>query len=252
MTVGRGSSERSRRPDEIALALRSDFAAEFQRTYDRTAPPDPVLATLFQALAVQIGRVYREAEDVFPWQVLDDLMSGLGMPRPEATPAQTIVAFSNIDRRERLTQQLRLQGKSPRGEPMFFIPDAPIELSSTTLACAAVVEDGRMRAITGATLPGGMPLPPMSVTCDAAHGHAALLMAFDCDRGHLSGLGLRLETGAVSSAAAVAFARSPWYVLTSEGVTTEAGVMRGARGAGGMNYLEFDDVAAERAMHLAL
>jgi len=245
MSAGTGSSERSRRPDEIAMALRSDFAAEFQRQFDRTATPDPVLATMFQALAVQIGRVYREADDVFPWQVLDDLMAGLAMPRPEATPAQTIVAFSNIDKRERISGQLRLQGKSPRGEPMFFIPDASIELSPTSLAFAAVAEDGRLRALPGATLPGGVPLPPVSVPCSAASGHSALLLAFEGDRGHLSGLGLRVDTGVIGSAAAVALARSPWYVLNTEGIATEAGVMRGSRGPGGMHYLEFDDIAAQ-------
>jgi len=38
--------------------------------------------------------------------------------------------------------------------------------------------------------------------------------------------------------------RSPWNLLDPGGVSTGAGVMRSRRGRGGINYLEFDDVAA--------
>ncbi len=227
---------------EIAAALRSGFLAEFQAQFERVPTPDPVLATLFQALAVQVGRVYQEAEDVFPWQVLDDLMAGLGMPRPAALPAQTVVAFSSIDKRERISGELALEGSSSQGERMTFAPDASIELANTALRFGAVAEGNRLHSIPGATLPGGAPWPPGSMPCAAAGGAPALLLAFQCDAAHLSGLGLHLKTGALGSPLAVAISRSPWVLLDATGVSRDHGTLRSRVDRGGINHLDFIDL----------
>ena len=141
-----------RTASDVATELRRDFARLFQAEFGREPTSDPVLSVLQQALGVQIGRVYQEAENVFPWQVLDDLMAGLGMPRPMASPAQTVVAFTNVDRRERISSELVLVGVSPKGETVRFTPDVSIELAPTSLRFAGVAEQGQLQVITGALL----------------------------------------------------------------------------------------------------
>lgn len=226
---------------DIAADLRRDFLLAFQTEFERAPTSDPVLAVLFHALGVQIGRVYQEAEDVFPWQVLDDLMAGLAMPRPSAAPAQTVVSFTNLDRRERIGSDLALQGMSKTGEQLTFAPDASIELQPTSLKFAGVAEGGRLHVIPGATLPTGLPWPPGAVPCAAASGPPAILLAFQCDDAHLSGLGLHLRTSAIGSQVAGAIGRSPWIVLDADGVSREKGTLRAQIGRGGVNYLEWFD-----------
>ena len=240
----------ARTPADIAAALRSTFLAEFQALQGRVPAQDAVLSTLFQALAVQIGRVYQEAEDVFPWQVLDDLMSGLGMPRPAALPAQTVVAFTGVDRRERISGEFALEGNSSQGERISFAPDASIELADTSLLFAAVAEGNRLQSIPGAMLPGGVPWPPSSTPCASASGAPALLLAFKSDAGHLSGLGVHLKTGALGSAIAVALARSPWILLDSDGVARDAGTLRSRIDRGGINHLDFVDLREQESANL--
>lgn len=229
---------------DIAAELRSDFRYAFQKEFEQEPTSDPVLAVLFHALAVQIGRVYHEAEEVFPWQVLDDLMAGLGMPRPSASPAQTVVAFTNVDRRERIGSDLPLQGTSKSGERLTFAPDTSIELAPTVLRFSGVAEGGRLHIIPGASLPWGLPWPPAAVPCTAASGPPAMLFAFACDPGHLSGLGLHLKTSAIGSQVTGAIARSPWIILDVEGVSHDAGTLRSSIGRGGSNHLDWFDARA--------
>jgi hypothetical protein len=96
---------------DIAAELRREFEIAFQARFGSQAVNrDPVLFTLFHSLAVQIGRVYDEAEQVFPAAVLDDIISALGMPHRLAQPAQAVVAFSGLDRRERIGPETELSG----------------------------------------------------------------------------------------------------------------------------------------------
>lgn len=224
----------------IAAELRRDFQRAYQTQFDRAPMQDPVLMTLIHALAVQTARVYREAEDIFPWQVLDDLMNGLGMPRLTALPAQTIVAFGNLDRRECIGPDLALQGMSNSGETLTFAPDVSIELAPVKLVFSGVAENGQLATVAGATLEDGTPWSPSSVACAAARSAPALLLAFDTDGASISGLGLHVNTGGVSRIAE-ALQRSPWIMLGEDGASRDAGTMRARVGRGGVNLLEWFD-----------
>jgi hypothetical protein len=227
---------------DIAAEMRRDFQRAYQAQFDRAPAQDPVLTTLMQALAVQVGRVYQEAEDTFPWQVLDDLMHGLAMPRLTPTPAQVVMAFRNLDTRERIGPDLSVQGLTPTGEYMTFAPDVSIELAPSTLVFAGVAERGELQVVPGASLRGNMPWPPNRVRCAAATGAPALLLAFDCDVGHLSGLGVHVNTGGVTHPVTAALQRSPWILLGNDGVSRDAGTMRRTIGRGGVNLLEWFDM----------
>ncbi|MEO8225899.1 MAG: hypothetical protein ABI637_00625, partial [Gemmatimonadota bacterium] len=137
----------SRDAGEIAAELRREFDVALQQRYGTQAQPDPVLATLFHSFATQIGRLYKEAEYAFPLGVLDDLLAGLGMPPRLAQPAQTVVAFTGITQRERLTLETELVGTARSGERFDFVPDDSIELAPTELRFAAVYENGRLTTV---------------------------------------------------------------------------------------------------------
>jgi hypothetical protein len=232
--VHRALGHTTRGAAEIAAELRRDFARAMEAQHGTAPLPDPVLATLFQALAVQVSRVYEEAERVFPVTVLDDLVAGLAMPPRLASPAQAVVRFAGMDQRETLTPDTQLGGFTRTGAPVGFAPDEPFEISPTTLVFAALWEDGRLHAVPGARLPGGAVIPPGSVPLALRGAAPTLYLAFDADEAHLGGLGIFLDA---EGAAAEALARSPWQLLGPEGTVHEDGMLRPVPGRGGVRRL---------------
>lgn len=226
---------------EIGGELRREFDRALYAHYGTESRPDPVLATLFHTLSVQIARAYEEAESVFPATMLDDLVGVLGMPARLAHPAQTVVHFTRIDQRERISRQTELFGTARTGEQVGFAPDEPIEIAPTELVFAAVFEDGRLHTLPGARVPGGPPVPPGSTTLPEWASPAALYLAFRTDPAHLGGLGLYLDTGSASPAVAAALARSPWQLLDRAGCVCEAGMLRATPGRGGVRRLVWLD-----------
>ena len=235
----------SRDAGEIAAELRREFDIALQERYGTQAQPDPVLATLFHAFATQIGRLYREAEHAFPLGVLDDLLAGLGMPPRLAQPAQTVVAFTGIDRRERLPLETELIGTARSGERFAFVPDESIELAPTELRFAAVYENRRLTTVSGARpVKGGPFTMPSTAALDLGVAPPALWLAFDADAAHLGGLGVLLETLPLGGPVARGLERSPWHLLDERGAATERGTLRVRPGRGGVRRLEWlDDTA---------
>jgi hypothetical protein len=231
---------------EIGSELRREFDRALYAHYGTQSRPDPVLATLFHTLSVQIARVYDEAESVFPATVLDDLVGVLGMPPRLAHPAQTVVHFTRIDQRERITPETELFGATRTGERVGFAPDESIEIAPTQLVFAAAFEDGRLHALPGARVPGGPPIPPGSTSLSAWESPPAIYLAFLTDPAHLGGLGLYVDTASANPAVADALARSPWQILDRAGCVWEAGMMRGRPGRGGVQRLAWlDDPAPD-------
>lgn len=234
-----------RTASEIGSEMRREFDRALYAHYGTQSRPDPVLATLFHTLSVQIARVYGEAESVFPEAVLDDLVGVLGMPPRLAHPAQTVVQFTRIDRRERITPETELFGTTRTGEQVGWAPDESIEIAPTQLVFAAAFEEGRLHALPGACLPDGPPVPPGSAPLPAWEGPPALYLAFRADEGHLGGLGLYLDAAPGSEAVAGALARSPWQLLDASGCVHEAGMLRARTGRGGVRRLVWLDEDAE-------
>ncbi len=246
-----GQSPRS--ASEIGGEMRREFDRALYAHYGTRSRPDPVLATLFHTLSVQIARVYEEAESVFPEAVLDDLVGVLGMPPRLAHPAQTVVHFTRIDRRERITPDTELFGTARTGEQVGWAPDESIELAPTELVFAAVFEDGRLHTLAGACLPDGPPVPPGSTPLPGWEGPPALYLAFRADAAHLGGLGLYLDTAPGSEAVASALSGSPWQLLDEDGCVYESGMLRAAPGRGGARrlvWLDGDDDASPREPRL--
>jgi hypothetical protein len=179
------------------------------------------------------------------------------MPPRLAHPAQTVVHFTRIDQRERITPETELFGATRAGEQVGFAPDEPIEVAPTQLRFAAVFEDGRLHAVPGACVPGGPPIPPGSTTL-AWESPPALYLAFRADAQHLGGMGLYVDTSADNPAVAAALASSPWQLLDGAGCVWEEGMLRGRTGRGGVQRLSWlDDPAPDapydplsRVLHL--
>jgi len=220
--------------------MRREFEAAVASRFGTQPQPDPVLGALFQAFAVQLERIYQESEYVFPVAVLDDLLNGLALPGRLANPAQTVVAFSSIDQRERLALDTELTGNSTSGEQLRFTIDESIEISSTTLAFAGVYDGGKLHSVAGARV-GTAPIVPGSTPLVLRNAPPTLLMAFDADAAHLSGLGLFLDVTSVDSPLVEAVSRSPWQILAADGAVSELGTLRATRGRGGVTTLVWND-----------
>lgn len=224
---------------DIAGELRREFGTAMAERFGAQPQQDPVLATLFHALAVQVAQVYEEAEHAFPAAVFDDLVSGLGMAPRVAQPAQVVAGFSDIQQREPLPAETTLIGYNRTGEAIPFTPDVNIQLSPTELAFAAVFEAGRLHVLPGATLPGdGGPIPPGNVPIPGAGAAAPMVfLAFRTDAAHLSGLGLFIDLFPPDGPVAEALRRSPWQLLSDEGRVSEAAILRTRPGRGGVRRL---------------
>jgi hypothetical protein len=229
---------------DLAAEMRREFEAAVASRFGTQPQPDPVLGALFQAFAVQLERIYQESEYVFPVAVLDDLLNGLALPARLAHPAQTVVSFTNVDQRERLALDTELIGSAPSGEQIRFTIDESIELSSTTLAFAGVYEGGKLHSVAGARA-GTAPILPGSTPLALRHAPPTLLLAFDSDASHLSGLGLFLDVTSVESPLIEAVARSPWQILTANGAVSEQGTLRAQRGRGGVTTLVWNDTVRD-------
>ena len=232
---------------EIAAQLRREFETTLHARYGTQSRPDPVLSTVFQSLAVQISRVYDEAATTLPVAVLDDLIAALDLPTRLAEPAQSVVCFTGIESRERVSPETELMGYARTGEQLGFTLDETFELAPTELVFAAVFERGRLQTLPGAHLPDrGEPLPPAATPLSLG-APPTIFLAFDCDAAHLSELGLFIDILPQDEPIAIALRRSPWQLLNGSGRVNEPGIMRAHASRGGVLRLAwFSDKAPER------
>ena len=240
------SDQKSLRPPErsatdIARELREHFTRSLYEVTGAQAQPDPVLGALFHALAVQVDRVYQEADQVFFAAALDDLIRGLGMPARLARPAQAVVQFAQLQGRESISPETELVGYQASGEQIVFCPDTTVDIAPVDLVFAGLSDGGRLSTLAGARLPWvNQPILPGNST-PLALGRAAptIFLAFETDPGHLSRIGLFVEGIGQASPINQVLARSPWQVLDNNGRVTERGVLRSTGGRGGMRRLRF-------------
>jgi hypothetical protein len=237
----------TRSASEIAAELRREFELALHARYGTQPKPDPVLATVFHTLAVQIARVYDEAATVLPVAVLDDLVAGLDLPLRLAEPAQAVVSFTGVERRERVGPETELVGYARTGEQLGFTLDDTLQLAPTELVFAAVYEGDRLQTLPGAHLPrGGEIIPPASTPLRLG-APPTMFLAFSVDDAHLSELGLFIDILPQDEAIARALHRCAWQLLNSDGHVYEAGILRARTGRGGVQRLTwFSDLEPTR------
>jgi hypothetical protein len=227
----------TRSASEIAADLRREFELAVHSRYGTQPKPDPVLATVFHALAVQVARVYDEAATVLPVAVLDDLIAALDLPVRAAEPAQAVVCFTGIDRRERVTPQTELVGYARTGEQLGFTLDEAVQLAPTELAFAAVYEAGRLQLLPGIRAPQSEESFPPAGTPVSLAAPPTIFLAFRADAAHLGELGIFFDILPQDERIARALGRSPWQLLNANGRVYADGILRAVPGRGGTNRL---------------
>src|SRR5262245_46006832 len=140
------------RPTEIDKKLRDDFRRLLKEYGITTQETDPILAVLLRSFAAQIAEVYDQAAETIPLAILDELMSGLGMPERHARAAQTVVRFSLLNGRDSLEKMTELIAEAGSREKLTFALDAPIDVSTARIAFVAIYQDGMLRLHHGTEL----------------------------------------------------------------------------------------------------
>jgi len=94
---------------------------------------------------------------------------------------------------------------------------------------------------------GAFSMPSTAALSLHASAPPALWIALDADAGHLSGLGLMIDTLPLGGPVARSLELSPWHVLNEAGAVTEPGTLRARRGRGGVMQLRWlDDTLTTR------
>ena len=113
----------------------------------------PFLKVLFRSLAVQVEDVYHQATTAIPLAVLDELMTGLGMPERRAQAAQTVLQFSLKEGRELFEQGTELIAVAKSREKFTFAIDAAVSVTAARICLIAIYQDQNLQLHHGTELP---------------------------------------------------------------------------------------------------
>ncbi|MBK8056894.1 MAG: hypothetical protein IPK33_03130 [Gemmatimonadetes bacterium] len=224
----------------IVAELQREFETEYLASVGSRPERDPMLAVLFHALAVQVGRIYDDAEREFPLRVIDDLVASLGLPSAVASPAQVTVEFMEVARRQKMGSNAAIVGATRTGEEIRFELDNAFDVVPAVVRFAGVAEAGRLYTLSGAALgdDGRVPLAPNVVSLERSEGLAPILfLAIDLPDGeHPSQMGVHFDAK-VGAPISEALARSPWTLLQGEGIAREGGILLPRASRGGVRAL---------------
>ena len=230
------------RPTEIDKKLRDDFRRLLKEYGVTTQETDPILAVLLRSFAAQIAEVYEQAAESIPMAILDELMSGLGMPEIRARAAQTVIRFSLLNGRESFEEMTELIGESKSRDKLTFTLDASLEVSVARIALVAIYQDGMLRIHRGTEL--AKELEEARPSFDAAPvelgKNPAIYIAIDVDDAeHLSRHGFYFELLPEARDLAGYLKREVWCLIDDEGGVRAEGLMRPRAGNGGVRKLEW-------------
>ncbi|HEV2666625.1 MAG TPA: hypothetical protein VG324_17030, partial [Blastocatellia bacterium] len=230
------------RPTEIDKKLRDDFR-RLLKDYGVTAQEtDPILAVLLRSFAGQIAEVYEQAAENIPLAILDELMSGLGMPELRARAAQTVVRFSLLSGRESFEEMTELIGETGSREKLTFALDTPLDVSAARIALVAIYQDGTLRIHHGTEL--AKELEDARPSFDAAPAelgnNPAIYVAVDVnDAEHLGRHGFYFELLPEARDLAGYLKREVWCLIDDEGGIRAEGLLRPRAASGGVRKLEW-------------
>src|SRR5262249_51206605 len=231
-----------RRPTEIAKRLRDDFRRLLKEYGVTTQETDPILAVLLRSFAEQIAEVYEQAAESIPLAILDELMSGMGMPERRARAAQTVIRFSLSNGRESFEEMTELIGESKSREKLTFTLDASLDVSAARIALVVIYQDGMLRIHRGTELTKELEeARPAFDGAPAELGkNPAIYIAIDVDDAeHLSRHGFYFELLPEARDLAGYLKREVWCLIDDEGGARAEGLMRPRTGNGGVRKLEW-------------
>src|SRR5215510_5646575 len=236
------------RPTEIDKKLRDDFRRLLKEYGVTTQETDPILAVLLRSFASQIAEVYEQAAENIPLAILDELMSGLGMPERRALAAQTVVRFSLLSGRESFEGMTELIGESRSREKLTFALDTPLDVSAARIALVVIYQDGMLRIHHGTEMTKEMEdaRPSFDATPAELGNNPAIYIAIDVDTAeHLSRHGFYFELLPEARDLAGYLKREVWCLIDDEGGIRAEGLLRPRAASGGVRKLEWLVAGAE-------
>jgi hypothetical protein len=230
------------RPTEIDKKLRDDFRRLLKEYGVTTQETDPILAVLLRSFAAQIAEVYEQAAESIPLAILDELMSGMGMPERRARAAQTVIRFSLSNGRESFEEMTELVGESRSREKLTFTLDASIDVSAARIALVVIYQDGMLRIHHGTEMTKELEdaRPSFDGAPAELGNNPAIYIAVDVDTAeHLSRHGFYFELLPEARDLAAYLKREVWCLIDDEGGIRAEGLLRPRAANGGVRKLEW-------------
>ena len=227
---------------EIDKKLRDDFRLMLREYGITTQETDPLLAVLFRSLAVQVEEVYEQAAQTIPLAIIDELMTGLGMPERRSQPAQTVIRLSLQKGRQHFDDGTELLGEAQSKERLGFAFDTPVEVSPAQISLVAIYQNGVVRLHQGTELPKELEdARPSFEPVPAELGpHPAIFLAVDVpDERHLSNHGFYFELVPEAKDTLAYLQREAWCLLDDDGEVQAKGLLRSQSNNGGVRLLEW-------------
>src|SRR5262245_56129643 len=230
------------RPNEIDKKLRDDFRRLLKEYAISTQETDPILAVIFRSFSAQVAEVYEQAAEKIPLAILDELISGLGVPDRKARAAQTVVKFDLKQGRETFEEHTAVIGEAVSREKLTFALDTVLQVSTARIALVATYQDQTLRLHHGTDM--SKELEEARPSYDGVPvnlgSNPAILIAIDLDDAeHLSRHGLYFELLPEARDLADYLKREVWCLLDDEGGIRAEGLLRPRAGNGGVRMLEW-------------
>ncbi|MFZ0964836.1 MAG: baseplate J/gp47 family protein [Terriglobia bacterium] len=226
---------------EIDKKLRDDFRRRLKDFGVSVETTDPVLAVLFRTFASQIEAQYHEI-DRLRLGLLDELITGLGIERRRARPAQTVVRFTVKGGTEVIAAGTELVGEAEGGEKLTFTTDASITVSRASITLAATYQDGWLRLVEGMEMPEALQaarpsFEPVRVSLGAS---PAIFFAVEgLEPAHVSGHSLFLLMSPEARGIQDALLNETWCLAQPTGEFSVDGILRPHRANAGVRALEW-------------
>ena len=235
---------------EIDHKLRQDFSRRLLEYGITTQQTDPILAVLFRSFAAQVAEVYQQAAETIPQTLLDELMTGLGMPERRAQAAQVVMQCKPGGKPELFEAGTLLIGEAEDKKDsgiqkykLTFALDAPLTASQARIGMVAIYRDGMLRLHHGTDLakewqdarPSFEPVAAELGTGTAIY----LAVEVDAQAEHLSNHGFWFELDPEARDLATYLKREVWCLIDNEGRVSAEGLLRPRAGNAGVRRLEW-------------
>ncbi len=226
---------------EIDRKLREDFRKRLKEYGVNAETTDPVLAVLFRTFAQQLEVLYSDTGRI-RLGLLDELISGLGIERRRARPAQTVIRFSDASAPRLIEGGSALIGETPLGAKLNFVTDAPVTVSAAQICFGAVYEEGALRLLSGIEMPEKFAgaRPSLEAVKTNLGPNPALFVALDPPpNGNLSGHSFYFDLSPDAKDIQDALTRETWCFASPRGDFGAGGILRPKLGNAGLRHLDW-------------
>lgn len=226
---------------DIDRKLHEDFRRRVAEYGIQTETVDPVLSVLFRTFAQQLETFYSETDRI-RLALLDELISGLGIQRRSARPAQTVVRFVMKSGSQLIESGTPLTGTTAAGERLSFRTDVNVNVSPARVAFIGAYENGALQlgapAILDERFHAARPaLDPVQVDLGP---NPALYFAIErLGPDHLSWHSLVFDISPDGKHLQSALEWEPWCLIDEDGVLSSAGLLRPSHSNGAVRQLNW-------------